>query len=154
MLTKDQKKELNVNFWGTFKNFSRRYKSSNGKRINWVNYPSDVQDVFIRLHADSTHAKVTFDIQTRDAGVRSLLWEQMLELKKVMEEHMTIKPLWYEHQCQPDGRIISRIEWRKEHVNYLIEEDHQAIYQFFMAVLVPFDIFYQEFKEILVNLTD
>jgi hypothetical protein len=28
------------------------------------------------------------------------------------------------------------------------------MFEFFMAVLLPFDEFYQEFKDILINLTD
>jgi len=154
MLTKEQKREANELFWGGFKTFSKRYKSSNGRRMSWGNYPSDVKDIYIRLHADTAMAMVSMDIQPKDPGVRAILWEQMNELKKVMEETMAIKPEWIEHLNLPDGRIISRIAWKKEHVNFLNPDEHKEIYEFFMSILLPFDAFYQEFKDILINLTD
>ena len=154
MLTKEEKKELNTTFWRGFKNFSKRYKSCSGKRINWINYPSDVTDIYIRLHADTSQAMMTFDIQCRDSGVRSVFWEQMLELRSVMEKNMPIKPIWIEQLNLPDGLIISRIEWHQKNLNYMNLEDHSAFYQFFMSILLPFDLFYQEFKDILVSLAD
>jgi hypothetical protein len=154
MLTKEQKKEANELFWGGFKTYSKAYKSCNGRRMNWANYPTDVKDLYVRLHADAAMAMLTFDIQPKDSGIRAILWEQMNELKKVMEENMTIKPLWVEHLNMPDGRVISRIQWKKENVNFLNPADHKVMFEFFMAVLLPFDEFYQEFKDILINLTD
>jgi hypothetical protein len=154
MLSREEQKAINTFFWNGFKEFTKKVKSSNGRRINWLSYPSDVNDVYIRLHADTRIIGVFFDIQPKDQGVREIIWEQMTELKKVMESTMNIKGEWMETLFLEDGRTISRISWTKSGLNYLNEDDRLEIYTFLRDTLKAFDNFYQEFKEILINLTD
>ena len=154
MLSREEQKQINSSFWDGFKEFTKKIKSSNGRRINWLSYPSDVKDVYIRLHAGTKEAGVFFDIQPKDIGVRAIIWEQMTELKKVMESTMQLEGEWFENAILPDGRMISRIAWTRTELNYLNKEDHAEIYAFLKDTMVAFDAFYQEFKEILINLTD
>ena len=83
MLTKEARKELNTHFWEGFRKEMRNHKSSNGRGINWINYPSDVKDIYIRLIVATKNASICFDIQPKDDDIRSILWEQMTELKVV-----------------------------------------------------------------------
>ena len=154
MLSREEQKQINSAFWDGFKEFTKKIKSSNGRRINWLSYPSDVKDVYIRLHAGTKESSVFFDIQPKDTGVRAIIWEQMTELKKVMESTMQLKGEWIENVILPDGRAISRISWSRSGLNYLNKADHAEIYTFLRDTIVAFDSFYQEFKEILINLTD
>jgi hypothetical protein len=154
MLSREEQKQINTAFWHGFKEFTKKIKSSNGRRINWLSYPSDAKDVYIRMHVDTKSAGLFFDIQPKDEGVRAILWEQMNELKKVMESTMQMKGEWIENLTLTDGRIISRIAWTHSGLNYLKSEDHADIYLFLRDTFVAFDTFYQEFKEILINLTD
>jgi len=154
MLSREEQRHANVMFWTGFKDFTKKIKSSNGRRINWLSYPSDVKDVYIRLHADTKGAALFFDIQPKDDGIRSILWEQMNELKKVMESTMGIQGEWNENFTLADGKMISRISWSAIGLNYLENENHAAIYVFLRDVIVAFDLFYQEFKDILIHLTD
>lgn len=154
MLSKEELKLKNTLFWNGFKKFMQKYKSSNGKRMNWVSYPSDVKNVYIRLYTDSKVARLSFEIQPKDNSVREIIWEQMTELKKVMEASMKYETIWDEKSYTVDGKIYSRIYWELEGVNYFNEEDHSKIYDFLKDRLLEFDEFYQEFKEILISLTD
>jgi hypothetical protein len=154
MLSKEELKLKNTLFWNGFKKFMQKYKSSNGKRMNWVSYPSDVKNVYIRLYTDSKVARLSFEIQPKDNSVREIIWEQMTELKKVMEASMKYETIWDEKTYSVDGKIFSRIYWELSDVNYFNENDHEKIYEFLKDRLLEFDEFYQEFKEILISLTD
>lgn len=154
MLSREEQKKINTEFWNGFKEFMKKSKSSNGKRINWLSYPSDVKDVYIRLAADTKNASLFMDIQPKDDGVRAIAWEQMTELKKIMEVSMGFTGVWDEHFTLADGRVISRISWTLRDVNYLKIEDREKIYQFLKDTITAFDGFYQEFKDILINLMD
>jgi hypothetical protein len=154
MLSKEELKLKNTLFWNGFKKFMQKYKSSNGKRMNWVSYPSDVKNVYIRLYTDSKVACLSFEIQPKDNSVREIIWEQMTELKKVMEASMKYETIWDEKSYSVEGKIYSRIYWELKDVNYFNEEDHSKIYDFLKDRLIEFDEFYQEFKEILISLTD
>lgn len=154
MLTREEKRQRNTEFWADFRKYMNKYKSSNQRRINWVNYPSDVKGIHIRLQADSKAARLCFDIQVKNEGIREIIWEQMTELKKVMESTIHYETIWLEKNQNDDGLIYSRIMWEKKGLNFFEDNDKEAIFEFFKERLIEFDEFYQEFKEILISLTD
>jgi hypothetical protein len=152
MLSKEERTELNRTFWTGFKKMMNSHRSSNGRSINWLNYPSDVKGIFIRMEIDNKAARLCFDMQFKDEGIRSIVWEQMGELKKVLESKMTSETLWVQELYANVGFRFSRIFWELENVSLFNEEDHQKIYDFLRIQLLSFDSFYQEFKDILINL--
>lgn len=154
MLSKEERKARNAAFWDTFKKEMRSVKSSSGRAMSWVSYPSDVKDIYIRLETDQHGARLCFDIQTKDEGIRAILWEQMTELKKVLEQEMSWETIWIEHLTTKEGKSISRIEWRNDELSFYNDEDWIFIRQFFAQRLLEFDRFYQEFKDILIALAD
>ncbi len=152
MLSREEVKQKNILFWTEFKDYMKKIKSSNGRRINWVSYPTDVKDIYLRLIVNNKGVGVYFDIQPKDEGVRSIIWEQMTELKKVLENEMNYPTQWSEEIILPDGRRISRIFWEDTSFNFYKEEDKLKIFEFLKDRLMEFDRFYQEFKDILINL--
>ena len=154
MLSREEQKKINREFWEQFRKYMNKVRSSNGRKMNWLNYPSDVKHIYIRLQADNKGTRLCFDIQPKDEGIRSIIWEQMTELKKVMEQSMNHETIWIEHMYSPEGRVFSRIMWEQQGLNFYNEEDHPAIFEFLKNRLIEFDEFYQEFKEILISLAD
>lgn len=154
MLSKEDLKAYNSQFWDVFRIRMRKHKSSNGRRINWINYPSDVKSVFIRLHADKKGVALNFDVQFKDPEILDLVWEQLLEMRKIMETTMEIKGEWLEDNYLENGLRFYRIQWAKPDLNYFKPETHEEIYIFLETTLLKFDEFYQEFKEIVINLVN
>jgi hypothetical protein len=106
------------------------------------------------MEVDGKAAKLCFDIQAKDEGVRSILWEQMIELKKVLENTMNWEANWSEHFIDVNGQTISRISWEKHGVNFYKDEDWPEIMTFLEERIIEFDLFYQEFKDILIALAE
>jgi hypothetical protein len=154
MLSKEERKARNTAFWSDFKKVMRSYSSSNGKRMNWIAYPSDVKYIYIRMETDNHSTRLCFDIQAKDPGVRSILFEQMTELKKVLESTMNLETQWIEEFQTKEGISISRIMWEDRTLNFYQDEDWPKIMEFLKMRLIEFDEFYQEFKDILVALAE
>lgn len=152
MFSKEEARQLNYDFWNGFHDYMSKIRSSNGRKINWLNYPSDVKNIFIRLEVDNKGARLCFDIQPKDDSIRSILWEQMTELKMVMEEITIVQPIWIENYFYLDKQYISRIVWEDNTLNFYKSDHRDAIYQFLRERLTKFDLFYQEYKEILIAL--
>ncbi len=152
MLSKEEKRERNSAFWTDFKIYMSRQKSITGKKISWLNYPTDIKYVFVRLETDRYGARVLFDIQAKDPGIREIMWEQMEELKQVMNSFMGDSGVWYAEYSTPQIDALCRIKWEITDVNYFVEADKERIFAFFKERLIAFDAFYQEFKDILINL--
>lgn len=152
MLSREAQKEHNKVFWQAFLKRMRKYPSSNGRQINWLSYPTDLKHLYLRLHAEKSKASLSLDLQWKDPEIRQLIWEQMQELRVVMENSVGEPGEWIESHVMPEGHEISRIQWVLNEVNYYVEKDHEKIYSFLEEKLLGFDEFYQEFKEILLLL--
>ena len=152
MISKEELKEKNTIFWTDFRKMMNKHRSANGRQMNWINYPTDVKDVYMRMEVDPKGCRLCFDIQPKDDGIREIIWEQMTELSKIMEESMGIPAVWNEESHYWNERLISRIKWEDNTLNYYNEEDVPKVMAFLEDKLIRFDKFYQEYKDILVNL--
>ncbi|WP_300666489.1 DUF4268 domain-containing protein [Fluviicola sp.] len=152
MYSKEALKQLKTDFWNQFKVKMQKTRSSNGRRMNWLAYPSEVKNIYIRVDADGKGARLTVDIQGKDEGVRQILWEQLYELKVVMESEMGTEGTWIENTSSPSVPQFNRIIWERTDLNFFNPEDHAEIQSFLADRLIHFDAFYQEFKDILINL--
>ena len=154
MLSKEARKERNEKFWSGFKEYMRGTLSSTGKRVNWLNYKTEVQDTYVRLVCDGKITAVCYDIQFKDAGIKAIFWEQLGELKKVLEASMQQETRWEENTTTKEGLEIGRISWAIENLNFYNDDDWDKIYSFYKDRLIEFDEFYQEFKDILIALVE
>jgi len=154
MLSKEERKERNEKFWSAFKEEMRGTQSAGGRRVNWATYPTQIKDLYLRLTCDGKSTSMCLDLQYKDSGVRSIVWEQFGELRSIMEKTMSLKGNWIEDFHTPEGLIINRICWELEGVDFYLESDWPKIHSFFKQQLIEFDSFYQEFKDILILLVE
>ncbi|MFM6945749.1 MAG: DUF4268 domain-containing protein [Flavobacteriales bacterium] len=154
MLPKEERKAWNEAFWLGFKTHMRACFSSSGKRVNWINYPTQVKNTYLRLVCDGKQVAICYDIQFKDPAIQSIFWEQLTELKVVLEQNMSVQTIWEPQFLNNEGQTIGRIYWYLEGVNFYNQQDWPTIYAFFKKHLREFDVFYQEFNEILITLVD
>ena len=154
MLSKEARKERNEMFWAAFKEVMRGKVSSSGRRVNWATYPTEVKNTYLRLNSDGKLTAVCYDIQFKEPSIQEIFWEQLGELKKVMESTMNHPTKWQASFVNKEGKTIGRISWEMENLNFYKDEDWPEIQAFFKNRLLEFDSFYQEFKEILISLVD
>lgn len=152
MLSKEERKELNTAFWTRFKAQAGKNKGADGSKITWVNYPTHVKQLYIRLFVDTKMARFSIEIQDKDSSIRDLLWDQFVELKKVMENEIGTQGGWEKNAFNDAGFPICRIYWTLEGVNYANKKDQQKIIRFFLDHLLPFDRFYSTYGDILIEL--
>lgn len=153
MLSREQRKAKNEAFWEGFKKLMRKHMSSTGRRINWLHYPTEAKELYVRLEANAHTTALHFDLQARDAGVMAILWEQMGELKTVLNMEMEVEGEWIE-DLEINNIHTYRISWSTNEFNYFNEEDIPKMYEFLKEHCIRFDAFYQEYKDILLNLLD
>lgn len=154
MISKEELKERNSEFWTSFQKEMRNLRSSNGRRINWINYPMGVKDIYLRMETTGKLTSFAIDVQPKDDGIRSILWEQMTELRRVLEDTMGEATEWAEFDREVAGRNVSRIVWVESGLNFFNDEDLPKITAFLREKLIAFDSFYQEFKEIIITLAE
>lgn len=154
MYSKEDKKALNQLFWDGFKKEMRQYNSREKQNVKWLNYPTGIKHVYLRLHADENGAFLNYDIQLKDDSIRELFWDQCLELKTVLENAMDTPTLWFQNLVSPEGFSFNRIQWASGEFDFYNEADWKDLYAFLKKTVISFDAFYQEFKDVLILLMD
>ena len=154
MISKEELKERNGQFWTRFQKEMRNVRSSDGRRINWIKYPLGVKDMYLRMETTGRFTSFAIDIQPKDDGVRAILWEQMTELRVVLESEMGSPGIWSEFDRVFAGRNVSRIYWERTDLNFYDDNDLSKIESFLKEKLIAFDSFYQEYKDILITLAE
>jgi hypothetical protein len=152
MLSKEEFKQYKITFWEEFKQHMSKHRSVSGRKMNWLQYKTDIKHIFLRLETNKSTVRVCFDIQFKDQAIREIVWEQMGELKKVLTDEMGEEGIWEEHYWNETISDFSRIYWEKTDLNYLNPEKRLAIFDFFEDKLIRFDKFYDVYKDILINL--
>jgi Domain of unknown function (DUF4268) len=71
-----------------------------------------------------------------------------------LEDAMSLPTHWNPEHTNREGQVLGRIYWVLEGCNYYQQQDWPEIYAFFKKHLMEFDVFYQEFNEILITLVD
>lgn len=151
MFSKEELRERKTLFWEGLKTRMQHHRSANGKRMNWINYKTGIKFLFVRLDVNSKRAIFALDLQPKDEGVREIFWEQLHELKMVLESEMG-PGNWNDDFEIKYGLSVARISWELPGVNMFKKEDTDKIYAFFQEKLIAFDSFYTDFDEILLTL--
>jgi hypothetical protein len=152
MLSKEEKSALNHLFWSDFRKVMRSTTSSSNKRINWLNYPTNLKHTFVRLVFNPRETSLCYDVQFRDNDIRTLFWEQLQELKTIIESSMGSPTVWVKDYETSEGLSISRLKWETTEYSLHNEKDWKPAHLFLKERLLEFDIFYQEYKDILIHL--
>lgn len=153
MFSKEERKAVHTEFWKGFKSFGSKHKNAEGKRLNWLRYPTRIKQIYLRLHADNRIARISIEIQDKDEGIRELIWDQFQELKTVLDKEMPTQGVWDKNAFNAANQPIYRIYWQLNNVNMYKKQDKETIYTFFIEHLKGFDRFFIDFKEVLYGLT-
>lgn len=152
MFSKEELKNYNIQFWAEFKQRMGQHRGASGKKVNWLQYRTNLQNVYVRLETANKACKFCFDIQFKDDSIREIVWEQMGELKKLLTFEMGSEGNWIEDYSSQTIKSMCRIEWTLENTNYLTASNKEKIYNFFEDKLLCFDRFYDTYGEILYHL--
>ena len=66
MFSKEELKNYNIQFWTEFKQRMGQHRGVSGKKVNWLQYRTQLQNVYVRLETINKDCKFCFDIQFKD----------------------------------------------------------------------------------------
>tara|TARA_B100001093_G_scaffold170772_1_gene163665 strand:- start:773 stop:1174 length:402 start_codon:yes stop_codon:yes gene_type:complete len=129
-------------------------KSLSNKKINWLNYQSNVKNILIRLDTNKQMAAVIIDIQHKDEEVRYLFYEQFIELKTVFNSICGDHWQWIKESKNEAGNDCSRITTTISNVNIFEKSSWPKIFNFYEKNLINLDSFWNEFSDLFKALED
>ncbi|OIQ31699.1 MAG: hypothetical protein BM555_05155 [Crocinitomix sp. MedPE-SWsnd] len=151
MLSKEEKKNLRIEFWNKLEKQLENITNPHGSKVKWMNYNTSVKHLYFRMEADEEGARLCIDLQFPDDGIRSLYWEQFLEFNNILTEKFK-DLIWIESFEHTNGKTVSRISVSKDGCHLWNRDDWDKMHLFLKINFKKLDEFWTEFGEVFVNL--
>lgn len=146
MFKRQEASHLREEFWTVFGRYMNPVPSSEGMKINWINYRTTFKDVYFRMEVNQKSAMISIALTHRDAAIRELYFQQFQELKTLL--HTTLEEEW---QWQPQHRmaedkIISSIYKELPDVSVFNKDHWPELISFFKPRMMALDRFWEDAK--------
>lgn len=149
MYTKEELKNIRLEFWNRFKEYSTLRRRQKGKPAKWIMNNTGIKQLKLKFEFDENQAVVGIDIETRNTDKRIELYDKMEKLKKILEDKLQQPLIWELDYVQASGKSISRICLKKEGVSIYNKETWPEVFPFFYKNMMKIEDFYEEFRDVL-----
>ena len=145
MFSKQEAIQLRKGFWTAFGQYLSPMLSSEGEKINWINYRTGIKGLQFKMEADQKKVFIGIAITQPDLQKQAKLFNQLLELKNVL--HTTLAEEWtWLPQMHEEGKNISKVYTEKAGVNILKKEDWPELISFLKPRIIALDEFWNTVK--------
>ena len=147
MYSKEQASQLRQEFWTTFGQYLAPVLSSEGLRVNWINYKTGFRHIAFKMNALNRSASIGIELSHPDAGIQELFFEQFLEFKNILHNYLSEEWTWELHHFTLEGKTISRIYTELKEVSIFNKNDWPALISFFKPRIIALDEFWNDVKD-------
>ena len=146
MYSRQETAKTKQEFWTAFGQYMLPVLSSEGEKINWINYKTAEKDVYFRMQAGTKEASIGIEIKHSDPEIQQIYFEHFIQLKNIFHQFINEKWIWLLHTHDEHGKIISRIYIEKHNVSIMRKEDWPLLISFFKPRIIALDQFWSQVK--------
>jgi len=147
MYSREQASQLKQEFWTTFGQYLSPHLSSEGLKVNWVNYKTGLKHVYFKMDADKRKASIAIEITHPDAGIQELFYEQFEEFKLLLENYQNEPWNWELHTRNDQDKLISKIGTQLNGVSIFNKSDWPQLISFYKPRIIALDEFWTDVKD-------
>lgn len=145
MWSKEEAKELKINFWKGFKRYCFKHRIDR----KWVLTGVKIKSVQLKFFVDEEKALVLFQIDHKSDLRRYEIYECFQSYRKLMAESCGDDLKWEEDYMGIDNRPLSIIYFELSGVNMYNPVDWDKIYAFFAEKMVLLEEAYWEYRDLI-----
>jgi hypothetical protein len=146
MFSKKEASKLRQEFWTAFGLYLSPLLSSEGEKINWLNYKTGVRHVAFRMQADNRKASIAVELSHTDPLIREIYFEQFVAVRRIMTSILREEWTWLLHTTDDSGKTLSRIYTELTPVNIYVRDEWPALISFFKPRIIALDEFWNQVK--------
>jgi hypothetical protein len=147
MYSKQEVSLTNKRFWTNFGQYMRPIAGAEGAKVNWLNYKTGIRHIYFRMDVRSNGASIAIELRHSDESLRRHYFEQLKQLKNLLEQITGEEWDWEPEQSAEDGNMISRISKTIRGVNIFLESDWPIIISFLKPRMIALDEFWLMVKD-------
>lgn len=145
MFSKQETAQLRKEFWTALGQYLSPIPSSEGEKINWINYKTRVKGIQFKMDVDREKAFIGIVITLPDVEKQEQLFNQLLEVKNIFQSELQEEWIWLP-QAYEEGKLTAKIYTEKAGVNVLKKENWPELISFFKPRIIALDRFWNTVK--------
>ena len=146
MYNQHERSVLKQQFWTAFGQYMAPIHSSEGAKINWVNYKTGIKDIYFKMDAGAADARISIQVTHADPAMQSKFFNLFKQLKTPLESALQEEWQWALQMVDEDGKIVSSMYTLITNVSIYTKEDWPMIISFFKPRLIALDAFWNTAK--------
>jgi len=148
MFSKEEAKELRLEFWQKLENRTRRLPGQKGKKIRWIGDHTEIKGLDLRFDVSREKAIVALEINHRQEEKRLELFERLEAAKTIFEKAFGKSLTWDYLYEKPNGKQVCRVYVETEGDIYMKEKWPDMFY-FLIDNMLRMEKAFREVKEFL-----
>lgn len=146
MYSKQEASQLRHEFWTTFGQYMSPVPSTEGEKINWINYKTGEKNISLRVHADNKKASIAIELNHKDKDIQQIYFEQFLQFKNLLNAVMEEEWNWQLHTNDEHGKLISKIFTERKGISIFQKNDWPELISFLKPRIIALDEFWSQVK--------
>ncbi len=151
MFSREEKKSLNTAFFNQFVRHMSRHHSKGGGGGRWESYKTGVKGLYFRM-LTAPVVGIAIDIQQKDPEIRALLYDQFVELRRLLEAEWGDGVNYEQSHYLESGLEVSRISITLENAYFYDKDQWTEILNWFETNLLGLDAFWDTAGDIVKGL--
>jgi len=151
MFSREEKKSLNTAFFNQFVRHMSRHHSIGGGGGRWESYKTGVKGLYFRM-LTAPVVGIAIDIQQKDPEIRALLFDQFVELRRLLEAEWGDGVNYEQSHYLESGLEVSRISITLENAYFYDKEQWTEIISWYEKHLLSLDAFWDTVGDIVKGL--
>jgi hypothetical protein len=148
MYSKEQEKELKLEFWRKLGNRTRKIPGQRGKIKVWIGDRTNIKGIDLRFDVGRKKIIVALEINVKDESRRLTLYEKLEATKNIFETKFG-EPLTWDFAYEKDfGEEVCRV-YKQMEGDYLVPEQWPAIFSFMIDHMVRMEKAFLEVQDFL-----
>ncbi|NPA37311.1 MAG: DUF4268 domain-containing protein [Chlorobi bacterium] len=148
MFSKEEAKEMRLEFWKKLENRTRRLPGQKGRRKKWIGDRTEIKGLDLRFDVDREKAIVALEINHRQENKRLEMYER-LETARTLFEKAFGRPLIWDYLYEkPNGKQVCRVYVEMKADMYR-KEQWSDIFYFLIDNMIRMEKAFLEVKDYL-----
>jgi len=149
MYSKEETKQMRMDFWEGFKKYSVPKRRAVGKNREWMLQKTGIKSVSLKFDLQKDKACVGIEIFHRDKYKEGLYYEKFESLRGILYDVFGDTITWLPDYISEEGRQFAFICVEKEHVGIHKPKTWEETYRFFYENMTKFEDVFTEYKDFI-----
>lgn len=133
MYSKDELRQLNIQFWEKFGQYCDVHPRLQHKSKKWMLHHTKIKDVALRFETNREDAKVILELSSNSEKLRFKAYEFLELYKVVLEEGFENGLIWeFYHEREDSQKEVCRIYTQLDRVDFHRQSQWPEIFSFFI----------------------